>query len=84
MNNPPITVTLDPVLLDRLETFVRGQAAYMQLSRDAYTGQEGRKLAEQGAQAAISVTAALIKGLPATGLGTLGDALAELGPYRPS
>jgi hypothetical protein len=29
MSNPPLTVTLDPVLLDSLEAFVRTQMAYM-------------------------------------------------------
>lgn len=83
MNNPPLTVTLDPVLLDRLETFVRTHAEYMKLSRDAFLGAEGRALAGQGAQAAIAVTHSLLQALPATELGTLGEALAALGPYAP-
>ncbi|TCV62712.1 hypothetical protein [Pseudomonas fluorescens] len=82
MSNPPLTVTLDPVLLDSLEAFVRTQAAYMGLPQSALHEQEGRKLAGQGAQAAVAVTQALLKTLPAAGLGSLGEALAELSAAR--
>lgn len=82
MSNPPLTVTLDPVLLDSLEAFVRTQVAYMGLPQSAFLGQEGRLLAGQGAQAAVAVTQALLKALPADGLGSLGEALAELNAAR--
>ena len=41
MSNPTLTVTLDPVLLDSLEAFVRTEVAYMELPQSAFLGQEG-------------------------------------------